>query len=107
MKDDITKDELIEMIKSNLNIDGWQGVVCLGCKPKQNAPFPAKANVEMGIVNWICPRCGFINLLTFRKRLPVFTHPDFGILGSVIVEAYKELELDLNFDFEALEKEKK
>lgn len=100
-----TKDDIVEIIKSNLNHEGWQGVVCLGCRQTEFRK-PATANVEIGTELWKCPDCGFNNLLTFRKPLPIFTHPQFGVLGNIIIEAYAELEMNLNFDFEQLEKEK-
>lgn len=103
MKQDLTKDEVAELIKGNLNLEGWMGVICMGCRPKNDAPHPATSNVEIGTTTWICPRCNFINLLIFRKQLPVFMYPDYGILGSVIVRAYEDLAMvDLNFDFEQL-----
>lgn len=103
MKQDLTKDEVVELIKGNLNLEGWMGVICMGCRPKNDAPHPATANVEIGTTTWICPRCNFINLLIFRKQLPVFMYPDYGVLGSVIVKAYEDLAMvDLDFDFEQL-----
>ena len=50
MKQDLNKDEVVELIKSNLNLDGWMGIVCMGCRPKNDAPHPATANVEIGTV---------------------------------------------------------
>ncbi len=102
MKENMSKDEVVELIKSNLNLEGWMGVICMGCRPKNQFANPATANVEVGTITWVCPRCAFINLLIFRKEIPVFMSPDYGIFGDVIVEAYKELEIDLNFDFSQL-----
>lgn len=93
MKEDLTKDEVTELILSNLNLEGWKGGVCYGCKPRNDAPFPATVNLESYVESWVCPKCGFTNIFTWRKPLPIFMYPDFGILGSVIIEAYKELEM--------------
>jgi hypothetical protein len=102
MNDDLTKNEAIELILSNLNIDGWKGGICLGCKPKNDSPYPATVNIEASVETWKCPRCGFINLFTFRPQLPIFLYPDYGVLGSVIISAYEELEIDLNLDLTTL-----
>lgn len=104
MKDNLTKDEVVELIKSSINIEGWRGVKCMGCTPKQDAPYPATANVLIGLETWQCPRCNFVNLLTYTKISPIYRYPEYGALGSVIIEAYSELELDLNFDLDILDK---
>jgi hypothetical protein len=92
MKEDLTKEEVEELIKSNF-VNGWMGGVCYGCKPRNDAPYPATVNIESHIESWTCPRCNFVNIFTWRKQLPIFLYPDYGVLGSVIIEAYKELEI--------------
>lgn len=93
MKEDMTKEEVIELITSNLNLNGWKGEVCYGCKPRNDNPFPSTVNVESYVDSWVCPKCGFVNIFTWRKQLPIFLYPDYGILGSTIIAAYEELEM--------------
>jgi hypothetical protein len=93
MREDLTKEEVIELILSDLNLEGWKGAVCYGCKPKNDAPFPATLNIESYVNTWACPRCGFVNIFTWRKQLPIFLYPDFGVLGSVIIKAYETTEM--------------
>ena len=90
---EFTIEELEELIKSDLNMDGWRGYSCKGCKPKQEYPFPAMINLPLYVQEWTCPRCGFVNILTWQKILPVIDYVDYGANGSDIVKVYQKIEL--------------
>lgn len=96
MREDLTVEECAELILSNLNLDGWKGEVCMGCRPKNDAPFPATVNITMDTETWECPRCKFVNVFTWRKVKPVHLYPDYGVEGSVIIKAYEMLGIEKN-----------
>lgn len=77
-----TKEEIIEMIDTWANFNGFTGESCPYCKRTHN--------VFAGGAGWFCYHCGhYNNQFLFDFNIP-YDNPDYGTPASVIDDAWRE-----------------
>lgn len=86
-----TKDEIVEILQSHPEHEGWIGIECPDCcsYPDVYKYGKVTANVEKGTIQWQCPRCRMIAII--HKELPIHLSPTYGVSGLAIIAAYEEL----------------
>jgi hypothetical protein len=101
----MTKDEIVEMLQSHPDHEGWVGIVCWSCPFPKEVKLRVTANVPLGEWIWICPKCRFHTIVANAQTYPIFPSPTYGVSGLAIMEAYEELGYNIGKYLTELEKE--